>query len=664
MRHGWAAAAILLSGMTLPAFAQTRPPATPLAADQSERTPAGTIFTAPGSWSLGTGARFAEISAPEGDLRIVVVDVGPATDAGAAIEAAWKTYGKAAPFPLKLVTAREPRDGWEERKVADYDAPPNARRIVSAMAMRRGTAWTVMLADGAEQTFEKRGAAASLVASSIRPGDYTRESFAGRAAKPMTPERIAALRSFLETGMRQLGIPGAAFALTDRDRTIYAGGIGVREIGKPAPIDGDTEFMIASNTKGLSTLLLAKLVDEGRLRWDEPVTKAYPAFRLGSAETTAKVEVRHLVCACTGLPRKDMQWLFNTLPTTPASDTFVQLAATAPTSGFGELFQYNNLMASAAGYLGGHLVHPEMELGHAYDLAMREKIFVPLGMTATGFDTAAAMRGGNWARPHADDLDGRTVASIEQGMRLNEVVMPYRPAGGAWSSARDLVKYVRFELNEGRLDDGRQWVSREKVLERRKPGVASGEDERYGMGLKENRHYGVPVIHHGGSMLGYKSDLLLVPDAGIGAVLLTNSEQGRPLLAPFMRRLLELLYDGKPEAAATVAASAARFKAEAARERELLAYPADKAASAALAPAYVNAELGRITVDRSGATPVFRFVTFTSPMASRRNQDGTTSFVVVEPTMLGMPLVVANEGGKRQLIVRDGQHEYRFDEAR
>ena len=76
----------------------------------------------------------------------------------------------------------------------------------------------------------------------------------------MTPERIAALRAFLETGMRELGVPGASFALTDRGRTLYAGGIGVREIGRTEPVDGDTEFMVASNTKGLSTLLLAPLL--------------------------------------------------------------------------------------------------------------------------------------------------------------------------------------------------------------------------------------------------------------------------------------------------------------------------------------------------------------------------------------------------------------------
>ncbi len=115
--------------------------------------------------------------------------------------------------------------------------------------------------------------------------------------------------------------------------------------------------MVASNTKGMATLLLSILADDGKLRWDQKVIDLYPQFRLGSDEVTKSVEVRHLVCACTGLPRKDFAFILAE-PGAPASDTFVQLAQTMPTSKFGELFQYNNLMASAAGYLGGALSYP------------------------------------------------------------------------------------------------------------------------------------------------------------------------------------------------------------------------------------------------------------------------------------------------------------------
>ena len=246
-----------------------------------------------------------------------------------------------------------------ERQVIDYETSPNEKRALFAVAYRTGPNWTVLLADGREATGEKRLAAIGLVQQSLRPAGYKRESFAGLKAHPMDAGRIAALRSFVEQSMKELGVPGAAIAITDRSRTLYAGGIGVRAIDDHTPVDGDTTFAIASNTKGMGTLLLAKLIDEGKLKWDQPVTQVYAPFKLGSEQTTSKVLVKHLVCACTGLPRKDFQVIFNSDPKAAAKDTFAQLAATEPTSGFGEVFQYNNLMASAAGYVGGYLTDPK-----------------------------------------------------------------------------------------------------------------------------------------------------------------------------------------------------------------------------------------------------------------------------------------------------------------
>jgi CubicO group peptidase (beta-lactamase class C family) len=123
-----------------------------------------------------------------------------------------------------------------------------------------------------------------------------------------------------------------------------------------------------------------------------------------------------------------------------------------------------------------------------------------------------------------------------------------------------MTQYALLELRRGKLSDGRQFVSEESVLMRRKPQIATGQDETYGMGLEVNNHWGIPVIHHGGSLFGYKSDWMIVPDAGSGAVLLTNSDRGGALLGPLMRRLLEIVYDGKPEAVASVDTSAANYR--------------------------------------------------------------------------------------------------------
>jgi CubicO group peptidase (beta-lactamase class C family) len=431
----------------------------------------------------------------------------------------------------------------------------------------------------------------------------------------------------------------------------------VRALGKSAPVDVNTLFIAASNTKGMSTLLLATLVDQGKLRWDQPVVEVYPAFRLGSPEVTRQVLIKHLVCACTGLPRQDLEWIFEFKHATPAS-SLALLGTNSPTSGFGEVFQYNNLMAAAAGYIGGHLAYPNLELGAAYDRAMQERIFTPLGMTATTFDMARAQRA-NYASPHADDIDGRTRLA---SMGMNYSMVPHRPAGGAWTSAHDLIQYVKLEADQGKMPDGRQLVSSANLLARRAPQVSLGEDKNYGMGLMTETMAGVPVVYHGGSMLGYKSNIYLLPEAGIGAVLLTNSEEGQLLLRPFLRRLLEIVYDGKPEAAEDVQVAVTRVKADIAEQRKRLVMPADAGLAGKLARNYRSAELGDLAVRRNGHDVVFDAGEWKGKVASRKNDDGSISFIIADPSAPGFEFVVGEREGKRVLIVRDGQHEYLFIE--
>lgn len=648
-------AALTLATCVCVVLAQSTPER--LGADTQRATPEGATFTAPAGWSIRSGPSSVVLETPEPGSRVAIVDV-QAADAAAAVAAAWSAYRPEAKRPLRLATSSPPRDGWDERGHFEYETSPNERAGVEASAMRAGGKWTVAIVDASEPTLEKREAQFSLILQSLRPQGYRRESFAGRKARPLTSERIGELKSFVETSMAKLDIPGASLALIDGGRIVYEGGLGVRRLGQPAKVDANTLFMAASNTKGMTTLLLAMLADEKKLQWEQPVTQLYPPFRLGDAATTRQVLVKNLVCACTGLPRQDLEWIFEFRNATPAS-SLALLGSMQPTSRFGEVFQYSNLMAAAAGYVAAYLYDPSREPGAAYDEAMQKKIFNPLGMKSTTFDMERAQRG-NFASPHDDDVDGKPGVAA---MATNYSVVPLRPAGAVWTSAHDLIRYVRLELALGKLPDGKRLVSEENLLMRRKPGIAIGEDQHYGMGLIEDKTWGVPVIHHGGSMFGYKSDLIFLPENGMGAVLLTNSDTGGMLLRPFMRRLLEIAFDGKPEAAADVDANAKNFKAALARDRERLAVPAAPGEVAKLARRYTSSALGEILVLKEGGGTVFDFGEWKSAVASRKNDDGTISFITIDPTLNGFEFVVAERGGKRVLIIRDGQHEYAFTEA-
>jgi CubicO group peptidase (beta-lactamase class C family) len=639
-----------------PQAAETKPAIERVTADTPRVTSAGATFKVPAGWSIETRKDSVILTPPETDTQIVIVD-SQAADAKAAVAAAWAAYKPDSKRPIKLVTPRPAREGWDERQVFDYETSPNERAAVQALALRAGSRWTVVILNGTDPTVEKRSAPIGLVFESLRPKDYKRESFAGRTPRPLDEAHVAQLKEFVETSMKQLGVPGASVALIDHGKVVYQGGFGVRELGRPEKVDENTVFMAASNTKGMTTLLLAELVDENKLRWDEPVIEAYPAFKLGDADTTKKVLVKNLICACTGVPRQDLEWLFEFKNATPETELAL-LGTMQPTSKFGEVFQYSNMMAAAAGYIGAHLVYPDLELGAAYDKTMQERIFDPLGMKSTTFDYARAL-GGNHATPHGDDIDGKpTVAS----MAINYSIVPARPAGAVWTSSADLIRYVQDELALGKLPNGKQLVSAENLLMRRAPQISLGEDASYGMGLIVDHTYGVPVVSHGGSMSGFKSNLYFLPDSGIGAALLTNSDNGGMLLGPFGRRLLEVVFDGKPEAVAEVASRAARHKAELAKDRERLVVPAAPALVSGLAMHYSSKELGDLAVLTKNGTTTFDLGEWKSTVASRKNDDGTTSFITIDPGTDGFEFVVGNREGKRVLVIRDGQHEYVFRE--
>jgi CubicO group peptidase (beta-lactamase class C family) len=655
-------AVLLLAGACSPSPSATQEGARPassaplqrLEADTATATVAGSTFIAPAGWGLSVRGRATIVQPPEDDSRLALVDV-EAKDADAAVAAAWAAYGTEPKWPLKVTTDQPDKDGWSNVRSYTYQTSPNERRDVAVVTRRAGASWTVLIYDFAQATGEKRLAQVALVLGRLLPKGYTRETFSGKKANTLDPARIAALSRFVEAGQQTLGVPGVSFGLVQDGTVVFAGGFGVRELGGARKPDADTLYMIASNTKALTTLMLAKLVDEKRMTWDTPVTSLLPSFRLGDADTTRRVLVRHLICACTGLPRQDLEWLFQWKGVTPEG-ALALLATVEPTSKFGEMFQYSNLLAGAAGFVGGHVAFPKLELGAAYDEAMRTRVLAPLGMAATTFDYPRALRG-NHASAHAPDIDGRPALAV---MEVNDSIIPLRPAGGGWSSVHDMLRYVAMELAEGTLPDGKRYVSKEALLARRAPQVPIGKDVTYGMGLQVDTTYGVPMVHHGGDMIGFHSDMIWLPEHNIGAVVLTNGDPGWILRDAFSRRLLEVVFDGRPEAESDVAAQGKTFAAALAADRKLMTVPADPANVGRLASHYVNAALGDLTVIRKESATVFDFGEWRSEVASRHNPDGSVSFLTTVPGFSGFEFVVGT-GAKPTLVARDAQHEYVFN---
>lgn len=653
--------AVLATMLSLPAVlvAPAVPAQTPAAAaaEQPQATPRGINFLLPDGWARAAQGNATLLTPPEADgSRIVIVDATAASPDDAVAQA-WAALGMKPKF--LLATEAAPRDGWEQRRFYDYDVPQNAKRVINAAALRHGKAWTVVLADVDQAIAEKRGSQFGKIYQRLQPAGHVRENFAGRSAHRLDAARLQQVADFVEKMRRDFDVPGVAIGIVEDGKVVMSRGFGVRELGKPATVDGDTRFMIASNTKALTTLMLAKLVDAGKLDWNARAADVYPAFKLGDAATSGKVLVKHLICACTGVPRQDYEWLFEGEKQTPAS-VMATLGTMQPTTGFGELFQYSNPMAAAAGYIGGQVAYPGSEPGAGYDRAMQALVFDPLGMHNTTFDYARAQTG-NYAAPHGYDIDHKVQV---MGMGLNDTIVASRPAGAAWSTVNDLLGYVRMEIDRGLLPDGSRYIGEAALMQRRQPQISLGADKDYAMALMVDRSEGVAVIDHGGDMGGFHSNMMWWPEQKVGAVILTNADEGVYLRGPFKRRLMELMFDGEPQAVAAAEATAKANRAAFDAQRKLLQWPADVAALDALAPRYRNPALGELVVSREGGKAVFDVGAFRSAVATMPQPDGSLVLVTIDPVAAGFPFVRADKDGMRRLIVRDGQHEYVFDEAK
>ena len=650
------ALALLVAGAGSHAHEPAAAAATP-AAEQASATPRGTTFLLPVGWARREQGTAVFVTPPEADgSRIVIVDA-VADSPDAAVAEAWALLG----MTPKLVVATDsaPRDGWEQRRFYEYDVAANAKRVISAGAYRRGKAWTVVVADVDQAIAEKRSSQVGKLYQRLQPAGYTRETFAGRTAHKLDAARVRQVAQFIEKMRKDFDVPGVAVGIVQDGQVVLSQGFGVRQLGKPDKVTGDTRFMIASNTKALTTLMLAKLVDAGKLDWNARAADVYPAFRLGDAATTDKVLVKHLVCACTGVPRQDFEWLFEGEKQSPET-VMATLGTMQPTSGFGELFQYSNPMAAAAGYIGGQVAFPGTELGVGYDQAMQALVFDPLGMRNTTFDYSRAQTG-NYSAPHGYDIRHQVQV---MGMGLNDTIQASRPAGAAWGTVNDLLKYVQMEIDHGLLQDGTRYIGEAALLERREAQIATGVDRNYAMALAVDKSDGVTVIDHGGDMGGFHSNMMWWPDQKVGAVILTNADEGVYLRGPLKRRLMELMFDGEPQAEATAAANVKANRASFDGFVKLLQWPADAKALEGLASRYRNDALGDLTVTRKNGKAWFDVGAFSSEIATMPQPDGSLALVTIDPVAIGFLFTRADKDGMRKLVVRDGQHEYVFDEVR
>jgi CubicO group peptidase (beta-lactamase class C family) len=323
------------------------------------------------------------------------------------------------------------------------------------------------------------------------------------------------------------GVPGASLAILQDGETAVAAH-GVLNIRTGAPATPDALFQIGSITKVWTATIVMQLVDEGKLELDEPVVTYLPEFKVADAGVTAQVTTRHLLAHTSGIDGD----LF--LDTGRGDDCVEKYVAAMADLGqnhpLGATMSYCN-----SGYIVlGRLI--EVLTGEVWDVALKKRLFDPLGLTTAGTLPEEALL-------HAAAAGHVTPPGAE--LMVTPVWGIFRscgPAGLIHSTARDVIEFAKLHLADGVTADGTRVLSPESARLMREPQVEVPDrwtlGSHWGLGWIIMTWDGREVYGHDGNTLGQAAFLRIVPDAGIAIALLTNGGHARDLFQDLYAEIL------------------------------------------------------------------------------------------------------------------------------
>ena len=616
----------------------------------------------PAGWSqAGEAGNAVTIVSPEGDLRVAFVIVPHEGTPEEMAAAAWRGFDSSFDFPVLQKIQIPGHGGWDVAFQVVYNVPAAQSRVAVAALRILGDKAYCGLISGAKGAISRRQMQVAEVLQNWKPEGLAEPSLAGSQRRKWEESQSAEMGDFLRRGMAELHIPGASIAVVQGGRIVFAEGFGVTRIGSSEPVRPDTRFMIGSSTKPLTTLMMARLVALGKLDWSTPITKLLPDFALADPDMTRRLEIRHTASASTGMPRRDADFAFKFQGITP-EQRLEEMKQMKPTTGFGETFQYSNYLVAAGGYAAARSFRQQGPLQEAYEQAMRELVFEPLGMTRSGFDETGS---GPAASPHANDFEGNT-ALLDPVME--ECLRAVAPAGAAWSTVLDMAQYLLLELGLGRLSSGEQLLPEEVLLERRKRGIKMTDKMSYGLGLFVSEEDGLNVIHHGGNTFGFSADMYFLPQQDLGVVLLTNRRAANLFLAAARLKVFELLFDASTKAEKMIAAASQAEKEAVAGRLARVKVDADSVKwLEGLLGEYRSNELGSMTVQRKDAQYQAQFEGWTSRLGVEQQPDGSRLVVLTSQPWNGGAILPGGvrlqvEQEKQALIMdHQGQTFYRFE---
>jgi CubicO group peptidase (beta-lactamase class C family) len=599
----------------------------------------------PEGWRIDGSASLARLDSPEGDIALWF-GLSEATDAAEAVTAAWAAVGETPASPQTVAPA-PPREGFEAATVFVY--PPDGDVIRQAVVESREGRLHITLIRGTMAALDRRGAQVNIALTGFQPAGAAAVDLTGVMPDALDVADMEALGAYVEDNLARFDVPGAVVAVVQGGEVRLLRGFGVRALGSDAPLTPDTRLMIGSVGKTMTTLLMARLVEEGRLSWEQPVRDVLPAFTVADPELSETITVQNLVCACSGVPRRDMEFLFNA-ESLDAEAVIGSLAGFEFFTGFGEAFQYSNQLVATGGWVAAAADGAGWGgLDAGYARVLEERLFAPLGMDRSTLNFDTIMADDNVAVPHAPHGAGRR-AALPTG--IEGALLPVAPAGAHWSTGADMARYLQALLAIG---EGNGIVSADSFGHLTTPQVPVSASMSYGLGWFVEDWKGQRLIHHGGNTFGFTSELAFLPEAGAGIVILTNAGRANDFVQAVRARFLEVLFD-LPE---THHAGALIVRTETDRRTADFATASSIDASAAEAAEgrYRSDVLGEVSLRRASDRLIFDIGAMEGEV--RLDPQRPDRWIIWEGPLFTMPL--AFDRMTRTLTFGEGAAQYTFE---
>jgi CubicO group peptidase (beta-lactamase class C family) len=341
-------------------------------------------------------------------------------------------------------------------------------------------------------------------------------------------EPFPGLDTYIATAVKTWKIPGIGVAIVRNDSVLFTKGYGTLAVNSTTPVNDQTLFEIGSSSKAFTATLVAMLVSDGKMHFDDRITQYLPDFRMYDPLASAEVTMRDALTHRSGIARGELVWLGSGAT---RAEVLHRVRFLKPESPFRSRWSYQNMMFLAAGEAAAKAA------GTTWEDLVQKRIFTPLGMTAS-VPIGKGLSNPNVAKPHGMDHDTAFVKPPFDAMNI-------APAGSILSSARDMAQWLRFQLGDG-MFNGTRLVASAALRETHTPQMLMGAGagggggrgrgneavpqtvfSTYGMGWMVEDHRRNLVWQHGGNTPGMTAAVGMMPERKFGVVVLSNMQSAQ-----------------------------------------------------------------------------------------------------------------------------------------